>query len=246
MPTRSWWAPGWPGWWRRASCSTPAPGDPGRSGARAESRRSGLLVLRRVVLRRLARAAADADQGLRRARLAGLAGHGRLRPPRRRGHLAAPVGRGLRPLRGRREARRGCTSAACAGSRSSAGPSAAATPPPVTATRCRASTSPGAPARASSRRSPRARRRRRPRPVALRLPASGGRADATDGAVDGVRGTVLEPSDVARSAPSSRTAVGEFELHAPAVIVTSGGIGGNFDLVRANWPARMGDAAEER
>src|SRR6187397_1235038 len=42
---------------------------------------------------------------------------------------------------------------ACAGSRSSAGPSAAVTPPPSTATRCRASTSPGAPAPASSRRS---------------------------------------------------------------------------------------------
>jgi predicted oxidoreductase len=63
----------------------------------------------------------------------------------------------------------------------------------------------------------------------------------TDGVVDGVRGTVLEPSDVARAAPSSRTALGEFELHAPAVLVTSGGIGGNFDMVRANWPKRMGD-----
>jgi predicted oxidoreductase len=62
----------------------------------------------------------------------------------------------------------------------------------------------------------------------------------TNGMVDGVRGTVLEPSDVPRAAPSSRAAVGEFELHAPAVIVTSGGIGGNFDLVRENWPPRMG------
>ena len=62
----------------------------------------------------------------------------------------------------------------------------------------------------------------------------------TDGAVDGVRGSVLEPSDVPRSAPSSREVVGDFELHAPAVIVTSGGIGGNFDLVRQNWPPRMG------
>ena len=62
----------------------------------------------------------------------------------------------------------------------------------------------------------------------------------TDGVVDGVRGTVLEPSAVQRAAPSSRVAVGEFELHAQAVVVTSGGIGGNFDLVRKNWPARMG------
>jgi hypothetical protein len=60
------------------------------------------------------------------------------------------------------------------------------------------------------------------------------------GVVDGVRGTVLEPSDVRRAAPSSRIPVGDFELHAQAVVVTSGGIGGNFDLIRANWPARLG------
>jgi uncharacterized protein len=62
----------------------------------------------------------------------------------------------------------------------------------------------------------------------------------TDGVVHGVRGAVLEPSSAARGTASSRTAAGEFELHAQAVIVTSGGIGGNHDLVRANWPARMG------
>ena len=62
----------------------------------------------------------------------------------------------------------------------------------------------------------------------------------TDGTVDGVSGTVLEPSDVPRGAPSSRTAAGSFEFHAQAVIVTSGGIGGNHDLVRAAWPPRLG------
>jgi predicted oxidoreductase len=42
---------------------------------------------------------------------------------------------------------------------------------------------------------------------------------------------------------SSRTAIGEFELGAQAVIVTSGGIGGNPDLVRKNWPVdRVGPA----
>jgi len=60
------------------------------------------------------------------------------------------------------------------------------------------------------------------------------------GVVDGVRGAILEPSSVARAAPSSRVEVADFELHAQAVIVTSGGIGANFDLVRRNWPARMG------
>jgi predicted oxidoreductase len=35
-------------------------------------------------------------------------------------------------------------------------------------------------------------------------------------------------------------AVAEFELHAPAVLVTSGGIGGDHDLVRKAWPDRLG------
>ena len=60
------------------------------------------------------------------------------------------------------------------------------------------------------------------------------------GVVDGVRGAVLEASSVERGRPSSRVEVGEFELHAQAVIVTSGGIGGNHELVRAAWPARLG------
>ncbi|MFJ3668820.1 FAD-binding dehydrogenase [Streptomyces sp. NPDC090106] len=62
----------------------------------------------------------------------------------------------------------------------------------------------------------------------------------TAGAVTGVRGAILEPSSVARGKPSSRTVVGEFELRAPVVVVTSGGIGANHDLVRKNWPARLG------
>src|SRR3954447_25458473 len=62
---------------------------------------------------------------------------------------------------------------------------------------------------------------------------------STGGVVDGVRGVVLEPSDALRGAPSSRTAVADFELRAQAVVVTSGGIGGDHDLVRAGWPARL-------
>jgi uncharacterized protein len=63
-------------------------------------------------------------------------------------------------------------------------------------------------------------------------------------AVAGVRGTVLEPSSEARGVTSSRKAIGQFEFRAQAVIVTSGGIGGNHDMVRANWPTRMGRAPE--
>ncbi|ANB04433.1 FAD-binding dehydrogenase [Streptomyces ambofaciens] len=62
----------------------------------------------------------------------------------------------------------------------------------------------------------------------------------TNGTVTGVRGAVLEPSTVSRGRPSSRTVVGEFELRAPVVVVTSGGIGADHDLVRQNWPDRLG------
>ncbi|MBX9920895.1 MAG: FAD-binding dehydrogenase, partial [Mycolicibacterium frederiksbergense] len=66
-----------------------------------------------------------------------------------------------------------------------------------------------------------------------------------DGAVTGVRGTVLEPSDAARGVASSRESSGEFEFRAQAVIVASGGIGGNHDLVRKNWPPRMGRVPQQ-
>jgi uncharacterized protein len=62
----------------------------------------------------------------------------------------------------------------------------------------------------------------------------------TNGAVDGASGAILEPSAIARGQSSSRNVVGQFEIKAQAVIVASGGIGGNADLVRANWPARLG------
>ncbi|MEU4717947.1 FAD-binding dehydrogenase, partial [Micromonospora purpureochromogenes] len=60
------------------------------------------------------------------------------------------------------------------------------------------------------------------------------------GVVTGVRGTVLEPDDAPRGRSTSRVAVGDFTYGAQAVIITSGGIGGNHDLVRRAWPARLG------
>lgn len=63
----------------------------------------------------------------------------------------------------------------------------------------------------------------------------------TGGAVDGVAGDVLEPSDVTRGIASSRRLSGSFALTAQAVIVTSGGIGANHDLVRRHWPKRLGE-----
>jgi hypothetical protein len=66
----------------------------------------------------------------------------------------------------------------------------------------------------------------------------------TGNTVTGVRGDVLEPSSVERGRKSSRNVTRDFELHAQAVIVASGGIGGNHDLVRQNWPRRLGAPPE--
>ena len=62
------------------------------------------------------------------------------------------------------------------------------------------------------------------------------------GAVTGVSGKILEPSSEPRGKSSSRLTVGDFAFNAQAVIVASGGIGGNHDLVRQNWPSRLGTA----
>ncbi|UUU42788.1 FAD-binding dehydrogenase [Streptomyces sp. NBC_00162] len=66
----------------------------------------------------------------------------------------------------------------------------------------------------------------------------------TAGAVDTVTGEILEPSGAVRGSASSRETTGAFSLRAQAVIVTSGGIGGNHDLVREQWPARLGTPPE--
>ena len=65
------------------------------------------------------------------------------------------------------------------------------------------------------------------------------------GALDTVSGEVLEASDAERGTASSREVAGAFEFRAQAVIVTSGGIGGNHDLVRAQWPERLGTPPEK-
>lgn len=61
-----------------------------------------------------------------------------------------------------------------------------------------------------------------------------------DGAVIGARGDVLAPSTADRGIPSSREVAADFVITAGATIVSSGGIGGNHDLVRASWPAQLG------
>ncbi|MCD1570055.1 FAD-binding dehydrogenase [Agromyces mediolanus] len=65
------------------------------------------------------------------------------------------------------------------------------------------------------------------------------------GAVVGARGAVLADDDAERGAPSNRDVVDEFELRAPALVVASGGIGGNHELVRQFWPERLGTPPAE-
>ncbi len=62
------------------------------------------------------------------------------------------------------------------------------------------------------------------------------------GKVSGIRGKLLEPSEVERGKESSRVEIGEFEYWADAVVVASGGIGANLELVKKNWPDRLGNA----
>lgn len=66
--------------------------------------------------------------------------------------------------------------------------------------------------------------------------------DATG--VTGASGEILQPSTAERGVPSSREVMGDFTIRAGATIVTSGGIGANHELVRANWPTGCGQPPE--
>lgn len=64
------------------------------------------------------------------------------------------------------------------------------------------------------------------------------------GAITGVEGSLLAPSDTPRGVATSREVVGHFSLAAPVTIVASGGIGGDLELVRRHWPQRLGQPPE--
>ncbi|MBB4006678.1 FAD-binding dehydrogenase [Allorhizobium taibaishanense] len=70
------------------------------------------------------------------------------------------------------------------------------------------------------------------------------RVDALErqnGRVTGISGVVLAADSALRGESSNRDAIGDFSIAAGAVIVASGGIGGNHELVRKNWPVeRLG------
>ncbi len=161
---------------------------------RSEPGRPGVLVARRAVPRRLARAAPHGRQGLARA---GAGRTGWAAPAFDRDdedHWPRRWARGLRRLRRGREA----ALAARQGLRwlpgRGLGRARRLRRHRATATRCRASTSPGAPARRGRAvRAPGARRPRRGPGAAFGFRHRVDELIVTDGAVDGVRGAVLEP-----------------------------------------------------
>ncbi|MFF3102913.1 FAD-binding dehydrogenase [Viridibacillus arvi] len=63
-------------------------------------------------------------------------------------------------------------------------------------------------------------------------------------AVNGAKGKILVPSSAKRGEESARDSISDFEYKAKAIIVTSGGIGANIELVRKNWPQSLGKAPE--
>ncbi|MGB7433471.1 MAG: FAD-binding dehydrogenase [Ahrensia sp.] len=63
-----------------------------------------------------------------------------------------------------------------------------------------------------------------------------------NGIAKGISGKILRDDDAIRGASTNREQAGDFEVNAGSVIVTSGGIGGNFEMVRKNWPReRLGE-----
>ena len=66
------------------------------------------------------------------------------------------------------------------------------------------------------------------------------RLTTTAGNVDGVAGRLLAADRSARGVATTREVVGDFVLRSQAVVVASGGIGGNHELVRRWWPPTLG------
>ena len=174
------------------------------------------------------------DHGLARSRTPGLVRHRRLRP--RRGCLAPAVGRGLPAVRAPARSAPGCVRRASGSSPSSDGPSAAATRaigPGNSVPRFHITwgTGPGivAPFQAEVEAGEAQGR------VTILAPPSRRRAHRRrDGTVVGrdAATSSRRPAPRAASRSSARSSA-TFEITAAATIVSSGGIGGNHDLVRA-------------
>lgn len=71
------------------------------------------------------------------------------------------------------------------------------------------------------------------------------RLDTTDGQVTGVHGKILENATQTRGAPSTQTEIGEFTARASAVLLATGGVGGNPTLVRELFTQSFGNFPDE-
>jgi len=67
-----------------------------------------------------------------------------------------------------------------------------------------------------------------------------------NGVAKGVAGSLLAPDTAERGQKTNRNVTGNFDVHAPSILISSGGIGGNFDLVRKAWPRdRLGEPPQK-
>ena len=243
----SWWAPGWPAWSRPRNWPTPAAGCScstrnrrRTSAARPSGRSAGCSWSTRP--------SSAGSASRTRSSWPGRTGWARAgfdRADDRSRLLAAPVGPGLRGLRRRREA---VLAARPGPALVPAGRLGRARRPAGRRARQLGAALPRHLGHRARGGRPRSRagsgRPRREGRVQFALPAPGRRADRRPTAPStACAARSWSRASAARGHRSSRTETGEFELHAPAVLVTAGGIGANHDLVRQNWPARLGPAA---
>lgn len=66
----------------------------------------------------------------------------------------------------------------------------------------------------------------------------------TDNKITSIEGNILKPSETERGEPSNREIIDQFKLDTPYLIITTGGIGANHELIKKNWPRRLGKAPE--
>ena len=64
--------------------------------------------------------------------------------------------------------------------------------------------------------------------------------DIHNNQIKGISGNILEPSDVNRGEPSSRKIIDTFTYDVDNLVISTGGIGANQDMIKKNWPKRLG------
>ncbi|MEM7709176.1 MAG: FAD-binding dehydrogenase [Pseudomonadota bacterium] len=68
------------------------------------------------------------------------------------------------------------------------------------------------------------------------------RVVSRNGTATGIAGATLAEDGAPIGVPTSREVTGDFEIDGATIVVASGGIGGNLEMVRRNWPRdRLGE-----